>query len=207
MASFKKYHPIIKSVLAQLNIESPNAFQSQCLPKIKGGAHLFGIAPKDAGKTLSLIISVVHKLNAEAWEDSPRALILVKDKAAALKLEEEFNPFIKDTNLRISLVYEEQNINHQKDDVYLGTDIVIATPKRLSKLYFLNGIHLGELQLFIVEDADFLIRNDFHTDVARISESLAKCQHLIFAEGYNDRLQILRDTIMQNAHVVKTRNN
>jgi len=203
MTSFKKYNPEIKSALAELGIESPNSFQAKCLPKIKGGANLFAIAPEGSGKTSSMIISVMQKLNSTALDDSPRALILVKDKDAALKLEAEFETFTKETDLRISLVYEEQNINHQKDDVYLGTDIVIATPKRLSKLYFLNGIHLGELKLFIVEDADFLIRNDFHTDVARISESLNKCQHLIFSESFNNRLEILQDTIMQNAHIVK----
>ncbi len=200
--SFKKYNPVIKETLTNLGFESPNTFQSKVLPKIKGGSHLFAIGPKGAGKTTSIIISTVHKLNAEAKGDSPRAIILVKDKAAALQLEEDFKTFTNSTDLRLFTLYEEQNINDQKDQIYYGADIVIATPKRLNKLYFLNGIHLGELQLFIVEDADFLIRNDFHTDVARISESLNKCQHLIFAEQFNNRLEILQDTIMQNSIVI-----
>ena len=201
--SFKKLNPLLLETIQHLGFEGPTKFQDKILSKIKGGANLFGIAPEGAGKTTALIISTLNKLKCTAYDDSPRALILVKDKEAALKLEKEFDAFTLNTDIRISLVYEEHNINHQKDDVYLGTDIVIATPKRLSKLYFLNGIHLGELQMLIVEDADFIIRNEFHTTIARISESLSRCQHLVFAEHFNPKLEILQDLIMQNAQIIK----
>lgn len=200
--SFKKYNTPLKEALTRLEIESPNDFQSKVLPKFKGGSNLFGIGPKGAGKTTALIISTMQKLKSEAYKDAPRALVLVKDKDAALKLEQEFKEFTRETDLRTVCVYEEHNINIQKDEVYYGCDIVIATPKRLSKLYFLNGINLGELELFIVEDADFIIRNEFHTTIARLSESLTKCQHLIFAETFNSKLAILQDLIMQNAYVI-----
>ena len=59
---------------------------------------------------------------------------------------------------------------------------MIATPKRLSKLYFLNGINLTQLQMMIVEDSEFVIKNNFHTTIDRISESLPKTQFLIFGE-------------------------
>ena len=76
--SFKKLNPVLKSTLEEMGLESANAFQKKALPKIKSGADLYMIAPKGSGKTTALIISVIQQLNAEAFEDSPRALIFVK---------------------------------------------------------------------------------------------------------------------------------
>ena len=122
----------------------------------KGGANVFGLAPKNSGKTDALIISTIQKLKAEAYQDSPRALIFVKDKKAALDLESNFKRFTRGTDLRVYAAYDEYNIDFQKDEIYYGQDIIITTTKRLSKLYLINGIHIGEVQLLIVEDGQFL---------------------------------------------------
>jgi superfamily II DNA/RNA helicase len=157
--SFKKLHPLLKESLENEGFETSNAFQKKVLPTLKGGADAYIIAPKGSGKTTALIIAIVHKLKATAFEDSPRAIIVVKDKADAVVLKDEFEKFTKNTDLRVYALYDEYDIEKQKTEIYPGQDIVIATPARLSKLYFLNGIHLGEVQLFAVVDADYLGRN------------------------------------------------
>jgi len=201
--SFNKLIPAVQDAINQLGFENPTELQEKMLPKIKSGANVFGIGPDGCGKSTCLILGTLHKLKARPSGDNPRALIFVKDKKAALKLKEQFDEFTKGMDLRIYCVYEEQIINQQKDGVYAGTDIVIATPKRLSKLYFLNGINLTELEMIIVEDAEFLIRNSFHTDVDRISESIAKCQHLVFAKVFDEKLARLKSLFMAHSQTVK----
>ena len=201
--SFKKLNPIIKDSLERLGYESPTAIQKNILPKIKSGADLYCLAPEGSGKTTAMIISVIQKLNAEAFEDSPRALIYVKDKEAALDLEEKFKAFTRETDLRIYCAYEEQNIDDQKDDIYYGVDIVIATPKRLGKLFSMTGIHLGQLQLFILEDAEFISKSSNYDDIVRIPLSINKCQYLIFAETMEPKMERLKGMFMERARVVK----
>ena len=201
--SFKKLNPVIKEVLAGLEYESPTAFQKNILPKIKSGADLYCLAPKGSGKTTAMIISVIQKLNAEAFEDSPRALIYVKDKEAALELEEKFRQFTRETDLRIYCAYEEQNVDDQKDDIYYGVDIVIATPRRLGKLFSMTGIHLGQLQMFILEDAEFISKSSNYDDVVRIPLSITKCQYLIFAEKMEPKMERLQGMFMERARVVQ----
>ena len=82
----------------------------------------------------------------------------------------------------------------------MGSDIVIATPKRLSKLYFLNGINLTQLQMMIIEDAEFVIKNNFHTTIDRISESLTKTQFLVFCREKNNRFD---DLFMSRSQIIK----
>ncbi|MGB0896739.1 MAG: DEAD/DEAH box helicase [Flavobacteriaceae bacterium] len=201
--SFKKLHPLLKESLSRLEYNEPLPFQKTIFPKIKGGANVFGIAPKNSGKSDILIISTIQKLKAEAFEDSPRALIFVENKKAAQNLEANFKRFTAGTNLRVYTAYDEQNIDTQKDDIYYGQDIIITTPKRLSKLYLLNGIHLGELQLLIIEDAQFLAKNNLHAEIIRISESIKKCQYLIFSDNYYPKFDKFEDAFMANSQIIK----
>tara|TARA_R100001369_G_scaffold88942_1_gene126048 strand:+ start:473 stop:1081 length:609 start_codon:yes stop_codon:yes gene_type:complete len=201
--SFKKLHPLLKESLENAGFETSNAFQKKVLPTLKGGSDAYIIAPKGSGKTTALIIATIHKLKASAFEDSPRAIIVVKDKADAMVLKDEFERFIKNTDLRVYALYDEYDIEKQKTEIYPGQDIVIATPARLSKLYFLNGIHLGEVQLFAIEDADYLGRNNAYNHILRLSESMAKCQFVITADTINSRIQNYQNAFMHNAQTVK----
>ncbi|RKE94770.1 DEAD/DEAH box helicase [Ichthyenterobacterium magnum] len=202
--SFKKLIEPLNDALKRKGFETPLAFQKQALSKIKGGANLFGIAQTGSGKTTTLVISVIQKLKGIAFGDSPRALIIVKDKQSALDLENEFKTFTNQTDLRVYCAYEERTIDAQRDEIYVGVDIVIATPKRLNKLFFLNGIHVSEMQLCIVEDAEFLFKGNGFSEVSRIAESIGKCQYVVFSTTFDSRFKKWQDTFMYNSQIIKT---
>ena len=200
--SFKKIIEPLKITLQEKGFESPLPLQKLIWSKIKGGSSMFCIAPQNSGKTTTIILSVIQKLNGEAFEDAPRALIFVKDKQAALDLEAEFKTYTRGTDLRIYCAYDEYNIELQREDLYLGTDIVIATPKRLNKIFYLNGINLNKLQMFIVDDAEFLFRNSNFEEVSRTPESLEKCQYLIFSTKFDMRFERWKDSFMFNSQTI-----
>lgn len=193
--SFKKLVEPLKDALKTQGIEQPNTLQSKILSKIKGGSSLFVIAPKDSGKTTSIVISVINKLKNE-FEDAPRALIFVKDKQACLDLAEIFNTYKRGTDLRVYCAYDEHNLELQREELYLGTDIVIATPKRLNRIFYLNGINLNKLQMCIVDDAEFLFRNNNFAEVTRTPESIGKCQYLVFSDKFDARFERWQESFM-----------
>lgn len=201
---FKKLIEPLKDIIENKGFEAPLPLQKQIFSRIKAGESLFVIAPKDSGKTTILVLSVIQKLK-QAFEDAPRALIFVKDKAAAIDLESTFNSFKQGTNLRVYCAYEEHNIDSQRDEIYEGTDIVIATPKRLNKIFFLNGINLNKLQMCIVDDAEFLFRNNNLAEVTRTPESIGKCQYLIFSTNYDSRFNNWQESFMYNAQRVNVK--
>ncbi|NKI24977.1 DEAD/DEAH box helicase [Arenibacter nanhaiticus] len=201
--SFKKLQPELLEALDRLKITEPLPFQKKVLSKIKGGASVFGIAPEGSGKTTSIVISTIQKLECAAFEDAPRALIFVKDKEAALALEQEFKRFTYRMDLRVYCAYEEYDFEAQKNDIYDGVDIVIATPKRLNKIFFLNGINLGKLKLFFVEDAEFLVKSSMFADVIRTPESLERCQYVVFSTVFDHRMTRMQELFMANAQIVK----
>jgi len=199
---FKKLIPSLKTALTRLGFNEPLPFQQQILSKIKGGANVFGIAPEGSGKTTAMIISVIQKLKGMEIGDSPRAIIFVKDKKAALLLKEKFDKFTQRTSLRVYCLYDEYRIDFQKEDIYYGTDVVITTPSRLTKLYNMNGIHLGQLQLFVVEDASLLDKRSSLPEINRITESIDKCQYLVFNDVMDAKTERFKDSFMQNSQAV-----
>lgn len=200
--SFKKIIEPLKDNLQRHSIVEPNPLQTKILSKIKGGKDLFVIAPKNSGKTTSIVISVINKLK-DAFEEAPRALIFVKDKEEALKLTDLFKLYIRGTDLRVYAAYEEHNLELQREELYLGTDIVIATPKRLNRIFYLNGINLNKLKMCIVEDAEFLFRNNHFAEVTRTPESIGRCQYLVFSESFDNRFERWRESFMNLSEVVK----
>lgn len=200
---FKKLIEPLRDILEHKGFEEPLAFQKKVLPKIKGGASMFVVAPEGSGKTTSIVLSVIQKLNGKALEDAPRVLIFVKNKQAALDLELKFNAFKRGTDLRVYCAYDEKRIDDQRDEIYVGTDIVIATPQRLNKIFYLNGINLNKLQMFIVEDAEFLLGNKNFSEVSRTPESIGKCQYLIFSKKFDKRFETWQETFMYNSQIVK----
>ena len=200
---FKKLNPELLETINRIGINEPLPFQEKVLQKIKSGSNIYAIGPDGIGKTTAIIISTLNKLNYEAFDDAPRAIILVKDKEAALELEEAFKRFTRGSDLRIFAAYEELKIELQREAIYLGVDIVIATPKRLSKLYFQNGINLKLLLLFIIEDAEFLSKVNFTTEIIRLSESISKCQYLIFTSQMERKLEVFNTHFMSNSRVIR----
>lgn len=197
--SFKKLHPELKESMDRLSISEALPFQKKIFPKLKAGNNCYVVAPEGSGKTTALIIFTLNKLKFTAFDDAPRALIVVKDKEAAVQLEEEFKKYLKGSDLRIYAAYEETKIEIQREAIYVGVDIVIATPKRLHKIYFQNGINLKLLQLFIIEDAEFLINTRFTTEIVRLSDSISKCQYLIFSSKMHNKIAVFEKNFMQNS--------
>jgi len=200
---FKKLNPQILEALKVNTIEAPTPIQVKALSIIKGGANVFCIGKKSSGKTTTIIISVMQKLKCKQDGDAPRALILVETKAQAISLKEEFEKFVNPRTLRIYTAYEEQTLDQQREEIYYGQDILIATPKRLNKLYLLNSLDLSQLQLYIIEDAEFAEKGLYFAAINRIPESIGKCQYLIFAEKLSPRLKRFQETFMHRSRLVQ----
>lgn len=202
MKSLKKLIQPLRDNLELRGFKEPLLFQEKILTRIKGGANMFAFAPNGSGKTTSIVLSAIQKLQGKALDDVPRVVIIVKDKQSALEMESEFNAFKNGTDLRVCIAYEEQNIEVQKEQIYSGVDVVIATPKRLSKIYFLNGISFSKVQMFAIDDAEALFKDNKLALVTRLQASMGNCQYLVFAETFDDRFEVWQDTFMFNAQIV-----
>ena len=200
---FKKLHSHLLASLERLSIDTPTPFQKKSIPLIKSGANVFCIGPANSGKTTTLVLTTLQKLKCEAKGDAPRALIIVENKAKVLELYETFLQFTKYSTLRVYASYEQLHIDVQKSEIYMGIDILITTPKTIHKLFLSNGVNVSELKICNVEDADYLTHKSEYMALTTISESIKKCQYVVYAENLHPKLKRLEDYFMEHARYVQ----
>jgi superfamily II DNA/RNA helicase len=180
---------------------NPKEIQSSCIPKIKSGADLFVIAPKDSGKSTAIVIGIIQQLK-KAFEEAPRAVVITKTKEKAFEMEELFKLLGKHTNLRTFTVFDKGQIQYQKNMIYEGLDILIGTPKRIQELLSTTGIPTTNLRILAVDDAETLFPANNHTVVYRFADRTKKLQFLIFANRWHEKFDDLSERIMKNPFII-----
>jgi len=186
----EKLYKKLATALEEVNIETPTPLQARCLSKINAGSDVIGIGPAGSGKSTLITITAIQKLQ-RAIEDMPKVLILVGNSESGNAMKEQFRQFAKNTDLRITTAFEDGDINDQNAEIYDGTDILIGTAKRILDLYFANGLNLNKIKLFVIDDAELMIKNSWQGQIDRLALSLPKCQHLVFTTGLTDKIEKL----------------
>jgi superfamily II DNA/RNA helicase len=199
---FKKLHSDIREKLASLEIITPTPFQVRSIPVIKSGSNVYCIAPKESGKTTTLILTTLQKLKCEADGNAPRAVVLVENKERALELYEAFLSFTKHNSLRVYVGYEELHIDIQKSEIFEGVDILITTPKTMNKLFLSNGVGTSKLKIFSIDDAEFLIQNSAYTALMSITQSIQKCQFVLYSEKMHPVLKRFQSYFMEYSKII-----
>ena len=194
---FKKLHSNIQEKLEVLEITTPSLFQGKSIPVIKSGANVYCTAPKDSGKTTTLILTTLQKLKCEAFGNTPRALVLVENKEKALELYDKFLAYTKYNSLRVYVGYEQLHIDVQKSEIFEGVDILISTPKSMNQLFLLNGVSTSQLKIFSIDDAEFLSQQSAYTAILSITQSIKKCQYVLYSEKMHPMLKRFESYFME----------
>jgi ATP-dependent RNA helicase RhlE len=169
--------------------------QKETFSTLKSGADCIIIAPKGNGKTTTIVINVIQQLVCEG-EQSPRALIIVEDKAKVLEMEELFKKYGRYTNMTVYGVHDKGDMEYDKNFISGGIDVLIGTPNKLSEMFTMAGFNVNRLKMFILDDADPILRLRHETKIMRISNSINKTQRIIFSEQLTDRIDTLAEKML-----------
>ena len=194
---FKKLHPHIKEMLETLEIATPTPFQIKSIPVIKSGTNIFCTAAKESGKTTTLVLTTLQKLKCEEVGTAPRAVVLVENREKVLELYDAFFKFSKYNSLRIYPCDDKLHIDVLKSEIFEGVDILIATPKTLNKLLLLEGVNTTQLKIFSVDAAAFLVEKSSYADLLAITQSIHKCQFVLYSEKMYPFLKRLESYFMK----------
>jgi len=199
---FKKLHSDIQEKLAYLEITTPTPFQSKSIPVIKSGANTFCTASKDSGKTTTLILTTLQKLKCEAVGNAPRALVIVENKDTALELYDAFLTYTKHNSLRVYLADEKVHIDMQKSEIFEGVDILISTPKTMNNLFLFNAVTTSQINIFSIDDAEFLADKSSYTALMSFIQSINKCQFVLYSEKMHPILKRFKSYFMEHSKTV-----
>lgn len=191
----KKINPKLQEALIEIGLVAANPLQEETFSTLKSGADCVVIAPEKSGKSTTIVLNVIQQLVAEG-EESPRALIIVEDKAKVLEMETLFDKLGKYTNLRVYGVHDKGDMEYDKNYISTGIDVLIGTPNKLNEMFTTAGYNVNRLKLFILDDAEPILRLRHETKIMRISNSIAKTQRLIFSEQLTERIEILAEKML-----------
>jgi superfamily II DNA/RNA helicase len=191
----KKINEALQNALIESGLTEANELQQETFSTIKSGADCLIVAPKGSGKTTTIVLNVIQQL-AGKQEESPRALIIVEDKAKVLEMEALFEEYGKYDPLEVYGVHDKGDMDYDKNYISTGIDVLIGTPNKLSDMFSTAGYNVNRLKLFILDDADPILKLRHDTKIMRISNSIAKTQRIIFTEQYTERVAILTDKML-----------
>lgn len=193
--NLKKINLNLQKALVENGLTEANEMQQKTFSTIKSGADAVIQSAGGTGKTTTIVLNVIQKLE-KTFDESTRALILVETKEKVLEMEELFLKYGTYTDLSILGVHDKGDIDYDKNVVSMGLDILIGTPNKINAMFSSAGFNSNTIKLMIVDDADVLFRSRMDAVVLRLSNSIEKTQRLFFCSQITERVESLADKIM-----------
>jgi ATP-dependent RNA helicase RhlE len=193
--------PSILSAVEDQGYTTPSPIQQAAIPPILEGRDLIGCAQTGTGKTAAFALPVIQLLTKSkpAVPNAIRVLILTPTRELAAQIEENFNDYGKNLQLRNTVIFGGVGDGPQKAKLRRGVDILIATPGRLIDLLSQRALTLSHVEIFILDEADRMLDMGFVNDVRRISALLpSKRQTLLFSATMPTEIRKLADSLLRN---------
>ena len=191
----KKINEALLEALIENGLTEANTMQKETFSTLKSGADCMIIAPKGSGKSTTIVLNVIQRL-AGATEESPRALIIVEDKAKVLEMELLFEKYGKNSNLEVYGVHDKGDMEFDKNYISSGIDVLIGTPNKLSEMFTTAVVNVIRWKMFILDDADPILKLRHETKIMRISNSIIRTQRIIFSEQFTERIEVLAEKML-----------
>jgi ATP-dependent RNA helicase RhlE len=172
--------------VAELGFEVPTPVQSAAIPAILRGGDVWACARTGSGKTAAFLLPLLERLSAAPMSPPKplRALVLVPTHELAVQIADaasRFGQHLPDPP-KTCVAVGGVSINPQMMFLRGGADLVIATPGRLLDLVHKNAVHLGRVQVLVLDEADRLLSLGFAEELSHVLDRLpAARQNLLLS--------------------------
>jgi superfamily II DNA/RNA helicase len=181
------------------------------LPVALDGHDVIGQAKTGTGKTLGFAIPLIQRITAPtdpAYADLetpgvPQALVVVPTRELAVQVATEVRHASKTRGLRVLTVYGGRSYEPQIEALEAGVDAVVGTPGRLIDLVDRGHLHLGDISILVLDEADEMLDMGFLPDVEKIVGLCAKeRQTMLFSATMpGDVVALARRYMNQPTHI------
>ena len=198
-----KINTPLKNALADLEYVNPTPIQKEAFPPIMSGKDIIGIAQTGTGKTFAYLLPILkqHKFSEKR---PPSVLIIVPTRELVIQVVEEAKKLAKYISIRVAGVYGGTNINTQKQLVYDGLDILVATPGRLLDLNLTGVLRLKNIQKLVIDEVDEMLNLGFRPQLLSVLEIIPeKRQSLMFSATLTDDVDNLISNYFNNPYKVE----
>jgi ATP-dependent RNA helicase RhlB len=193
--------------IADLGFEYCSPIQAQSLPNTLNGHDMLGKAQTGTGKTAAFLTAIIddllkNPLEGERYAGEARTLIIAPTRELVVQIAEDAKLLVKHTNLTVHTLVGGMDYNKQQQGVRNNfVDILVATPGRLLDFASNKDVHLDQVEILVLDEADRMLDMGFIPQVRRIVRLTPRCENrqtLFFSATFTDDVMRLAEQWTQN---------
>ncbi len=164
----------LRDAIDRLGFEYCTPIQAKSLVHTLAGHDITGLAQTGTGKTAAFLITIINDLLNNPTQDKrylaePRALIIAPTRELAIQIGSDSKDLNHFTELHtVTLVGGEDYVKQEKALARKPVDIVVATPGRLLDFVRSDKLHLGLIELLVLDEADRMLDMGFIPQVRQV---------------------------------------
>lgn len=192
----------------ELGYTQPTPIQHHAIPAVLFGKDILGIAKTGSGKTASYVLPILQRLLDEKWVVQNRhvpVLVLVPSRELAVQVETVFKELSAGLAERpkVMAVFGGVSINPQMIGMQ-GVQVLIATTGRLLDLIDSKSVHLAEVKMLVLDEADKMLDLGFQEEMDRVLALLPrKRQNLLFSATLSAAVNAITQVVLHKPEVIQ----
>jgi superfamily II DNA/RNA helicase len=161
----------LKAALEAAGFQKPTTIQVQAIPPALQGRDILGKSQTGTGKTLAFGIPLLHRVDFQRV--ATQALVLTPTRELALQVMQHLKAVGEPLGARMALLIGGEDMTKQVMD-RTGAQVVIGTPGRVLDMLKQRYLHLGWLEVLVLDEFDRMLDIGFIDEVSAIVNRLPK---------------------------------
>jgi ATP-dependent RNA helicase RhlE len=162
--------PKLLEIIDRMKFKVPTPIQYKAIPVAVEGKDIIGIAQTGTGKTLAFGVPMVQRL----VQGTARGLILVPTRELALQVDETMGVIGLPLGLRTVVLIGGASMYNQVAALRRHPRIIVATPGRLLDHLGQRTLHLREVAILVLDEADRMLDMGFAPQIEKILQHLPR---------------------------------
>jgi len=176
--------PLLRAVKHE-GYEQPTPIQERSIPLLLDGRDVLGCAQTGTGKTAAFALPILQLMAQRPQNRGKRlirTLVLSPTRELAAQIDECFHAYGRFLDMRHVVIFGGVNQKPQVQALRHGVDVLVATPGRLLDLQGQGHLDLGDVEFFVLDEADRMLDMGFIHDIKRVLKLLpSRRQNLLFS--------------------------
>lgn len=186
--------PKLLEILERNKYTVPTPIQQKSIPLAIEGKDVMGIAQTGTGKTLAFCIPMIQRLASEKGS----GLVILPTRELALQVNEEFQKIGRAVGLRSVVLIGGASMYNQMSELRRRPHVIIATPGRLLDHLNQKTVHLEDVCVLVMDEADRMLDMGFEPQIKRILQSVpAERQTMLFSATMPSKIVLIASHYMK----------
>ncbi|KAF4450628.1 ATP-dependent RNA helicase DBP3 [Fusarium austroafricanum] len=178
--------------------KAPTPIQSASWPFTLSGRDVIGVAETGSGKTMAFALPCVEAVSAIKHKNT-KAVVVSPTRELAMQTYEQMASVAALNKLKCVCLYGGASKDDQRNLLWKGADIIVATPGRLKDFMSDGTVDLSQSAFVVLDEADRMLDKGFEEDIKQILGACPpreKRQTLMFTATWPQSVQSLASTFM-----------